>query len=167
MRWLVVLVVCLVPAGAGEALAQTARAAVNLTATPRDGLVDSPVEIRASGLPPGRLVTLQASTKDVQGKPWRSRLTYGGGKDEIIDSGPATKELADFAHAHGRTNVTGKIYPNAGHGVGCRIPNLPAPTELEVSPGTFVALGGTSAANSEAAAATWAARLRFIASVGN
>ena len=397
MRWLVVLVVCLVPAGAGEALAQTARAAVNLTATPRDGLVDSLVEIRASGLPSGRLVTLQASTKDVYGKPWRSRLTfrvgnrgtldtrsemrlfwsmqplgvngdgglvpptvskvaivllsggksvaattltrrlsspgvettelsvakdglaatfyaqassshrpavlqlsgsggghaspggallashgyptlslgyfgepglppylqnipleyfqkalnwlavqpsvdprritvigvsrggeaallvaanypdlvhgvvacttashvlgafpppatgaawtingngilagllpvdkitaptliYGGGKDEIIDSGPATKELADYARTHGRTNVTGKIYPNAGHGVGCRIPNLPAPTELEVSPGTFVALGGTSAANSEAAAATWAARLRFIASVGN
>jgi dienelactone hydrolase len=94
-------------------------------------------------------------------------LIYGGGKDEVIDSGTATKELADFARAHGRTNVTGIVYPNAGHGVGCRIPNLPAPTELEVSPGTFLALGGTSQANSQAAAASWAARLRLIASVGN
>jgi dienelactone hydrolase len=93
-------------------------------------------------------------------------LIYGGGKDEIIDSGPATKELVEFAHAHGRTNVTGKIYPNAGHGVGCRIPNIPAPTEFEVAPGTFLALGGTTAANSEAAAASWPARLRLIASAG-
>lgn len=89
-------------------------------------------------------------------------LIYGGGKDEIVDSGPATSELVDFAHAHGRSNVTGTVYPDAGHGVGCRIPNLPAPTELEVSPGTFLALGGTSAANSQAAEATWAARLRLI-----
>jgi dienelactone hydrolase len=91
-------------------------------------------------------------------------LIYGGGKDEIVDSGPATKELADFAHANGRTNVTGKIYPNAGHGVGCRIPNIPAPTEFEISAGTFLALGGTAAANSAAAAASWPARLRLIAS---
>ncbi len=92
-------------------------------------------------------------------------LITGGGQDQIIDSGPATKELVDFAHAHGRTNVTGRIYPNAGHGVGCRQPNLPAPAELEVSPHTFLSLGGTSAANSEAAVSTWPNLLRFLNSL--
>ena len=89
-------------------------------------------------------------------------LITGGGNDEIADSGPATKELVDFAHAHGRTNVTGRIYPNAGHGVGCRQPNLPTPSELEIAPNTFLAIGGTSAANSEAAGASWPNLLRFL-----
>ena len=93
-------------------------------------------------------------------------LIYGGGKDEIVDSGTATEELADFAHAHGRANVTGRIYPDAGHGVGCRIPNIPAPTEVETSAGTFVALGGTQTANSRAAATSWSERLKLIASAG-
>jgi dienelactone hydrolase len=92
-------------------------------------------------------------------------LIIGGGKDEIVDSGPATTELLDVAHAHGRTNVTGRVYPNAGHGVGCRQPNLPAPAEFEVSPHTFLSLGGTSAANSEAAASTWPNLLRFLNSL--
>jgi dienelactone hydrolase len=90
-------------------------------------------------------------------------LIFGGGKDEIGDSASATRELVNFAHAHGRANVIGKVYPFAGHGVGCRIPNIPAAAEAEVSAGTFLTLGGTSAANSEAAAASWPARLRLIA----
>jgi dienelactone hydrolase len=89
-------------------------------------------------------------------------LITGGGKDEVIDSGPATKELLDIAHAHGRSNVTGRIYPNAGHGVGCRQPNVPAPAEFEVAPNTFSSLGGTSASNSEAAILTWPNLLHFL-----
>jgi dienelactone hydrolase len=89
-------------------------------------------------------------------------LITGGGKDEVIDSGPATKELLDIAHSHGRSNVTGRIYPNAGHGVGCRQPNLPAPAEFEVAPNTFSSLGGTAASNSEAAISTWPNLLRFL-----
>jgi dienelactone hydrolase len=89
-------------------------------------------------------------------------LITGGGKDEVIDSGPATKELLDIAHSHGRSNVTGRIYPNAGHGVGCRQPNLPAPAEFEVAPNTFSSLGGTAASNSEAAISTWTNLLRFL-----
>jgi dienelactone hydrolase len=89
-------------------------------------------------------------------------LITGGGKDEIIDSGAATKELLDVAHAHGRPNVTGRIYPNAGHGVGCRQPNLPAPAQFETAPNTFLSLGGTSASNSAAAVSTWPNLLRFL-----
>jgi dienelactone hydrolase len=92
-------------------------------------------------------------------------LISGGGKDEVIDSGPATTELLDLAHAHGRTNVTGRVYPNAGHGVGCRQPNLPAPAQFEIAPHTFLSLGGTSTANSEAAAVTWPNQLRFLNSL--
>jgi dienelactone hydrolase len=89
-------------------------------------------------------------------------LITGGGKDEIIDSASATKELLTLAHSHGRTNVVGRVYPNAGHGVGCRQPNLPIPSEVEESPGMFLSLGGTSAANAEAAAAAWPVLLRFL-----
>jgi dienelactone hydrolase len=92
-------------------------------------------------------------------------LITGGGEDQIIDSGPATKELLDVARAHGRTNVTGRIYPEAGHGVGCRQPNLPVPSELEISPRTFLSLGGTPTANARAAASTWPALLRFLNSL--
>jgi dienelactone hydrolase len=91
-------------------------------------------------------------------------LITGGGKDEIVNSAAATKALVDTAHAHGQTNVTGHVYANAGHGVGCRIPNLPAPSEAQLSPGTVLSLGGTSAANSQAAVASWPALLRLVAS---
>jgi dienelactone hydrolase len=91
-------------------------------------------------------------------------LITGGGKDEISNSGPATKELVDTARAHGRTNVTGRVYPNAGHGAGCGIPNLPAPSEVRLSPATVLSLGGTSVTNSEAAVASWPALRRLVAS---
>jgi dienelactone hydrolase len=89
-------------------------------------------------------------------------LITGGGQDEIVDSAPATKQLLAFAHSHGRTNVVGRVYPKAGHGVGCRQPNLPIPSEVEESPGTFLSLGGTPAANAEAATAAWPVLLRFL-----
>jgi dienelactone hydrolase len=92
-------------------------------------------------------------------------LIFGGGQDQIIDSGPATKELLDIARSHGRTNVAGRVYPNAGHGVGCRQPNLPVASEIEVSPRTFLSLGGTPAANAEAAASTWPSLLHVLAAL--
>jgi dienelactone hydrolase len=91
-------------------------------------------------------------------------LIFGGGKDEVIDSASATRELAQLAHAHGHPNVVGIVYPGAGHGVGCRIPDIPAPSEVEISPGSYLELGGTPAANSQAAVSSWNARLRLIAS---
>ena len=92
-------------------------------------------------------------------------LITGAGQDEIIESGPATTQLLQFAHAHGRTNVTGRVYAKAGHGVGCGPPNLPAPGIVESRPGIFVSLGGGLAGNGEAAAAAWPRLLRFLAAV--
>jgi dienelactone hydrolase len=92
-------------------------------------------------------------------------LITGAGQDEIIESGPATTQLLQFAHAHGRTNVTGHVYAKAGHGVGCGPPNLPAPGIVESRPGTFLSLGGSLAGNGEAAAAAWPRLLRFLAAV--
>ncbi|NUR78800.1 MAG: hypothetical protein HOQ28_21250 [Thermoleophilia bacterium] len=92
-------------------------------------------------------------------------LITGGGKDEIIDSGPATEQLLELAHAHGRSNVTGHVYRDAGHGVGCAFPNLPAPGIAEPRPGTFLSLGGTLAGNGRASAAAWPRLLRFLAAV--
>jgi len=92
----------------------------------------------------------------LQSRAWRRGLY------DLGDSASATRELVNVAHASGRANGVGEVSPSAGHGVGCRIPNIPAEAEAKVSAGTFLTLGGAPAANSEAAA-TWPARLRLIA----
>jgi len=92
-------------------------------------------------------------------------LITGAGQDEIIESGPATAQLLQFAHAHGRTNVTGRVYAKAGHGVGCGPPNLPSPGIVESPPGTFRSLGGSLAGNGEASAAAWPRLLHFLATI--
>jgi dienelactone hydrolase len=89
-------------------------------------------------------------------------LITGGGKDEIIDSAAATKRLLDVARTQHETNVSGRIFPNAGHGAGCVAPNVPAPGVAETSPGTFLSLGGTPAGNALAAVSAWPALLRFL-----
>jgi dienelactone hydrolase len=89
----------------------------------------------------------------------------GGGKDEVIESAIAARTLAAAARANGQTNVVARVYPNAGHGVGCRVPNLPIPAEFQISPTTTEEVGGTPAANAEAASLAWPILLRFLAAL--
>jgi hypothetical protein len=49
---------------------------VRLNAGPADAPFDTPVHITASGLPPGGLVTLAATTRDSAGKPWESAAQF-------------------------------------------------------------------------------------------
>ena len=86
-------------------------------------------------------------------------LAFGGGKDAISNSAEAVREIVARARAHGRTDIVGHVYADAGHGVGCRVPNLPVGDEV---PGTNVYAGGTPATNAAAAVATWPLVLRFL-----
>nr|XP_004657025.1 acyl-coenzyme A amino acid N-acyltransferase 1 [Jaculus jaculus]XP_044992939.1 acyl-coenzyme A amino acid N-acyltransferase 1 [Jaculus jaculus]XP_044992944.1 acyl-coenzyme A amino acid N-acyltransferase 1 [Jaculus jaculus] len=56
-----------------------------LTATPSSALADEPVAIRATGLPPSKVVTLQASLKDEKGNLFQSRAFYRANKAGEID----------------------------------------------------------------------------------
>lgn len=80
----------------------------------------------------------------------------GGGKDEISDSAQAVRDILSRAKAHGRKNVSGVVYPRAGHAVGCVIPNQPLPEQFSLGPGGgYFERGGTPTANEAAAAASW------------
>ena len=60
--------------------------ALALVISPSHALVDQPVDVRLTGLRPGRKVTLQATTRDAFGRVWRSRLVYTSGRGGIVDT---------------------------------------------------------------------------------
>jgi Acyl-CoA thioester hydrolase/BAAT N-terminal region len=85
MRWLT-LVALLVTASVSVAPGEARVARVALSVSPRDALVDTPVEIRATGLPSRRRVLLQATTKDAFGKTWASRVSYQTSAGGVVDT---------------------------------------------------------------------------------
>jgi dienelactone hydrolase len=89
-------------------------------------------------------------------------LVTGGGKDEVVDSAQAARDIVSRARAHGVDDVTAEIYPNAGHGIGCITPNVPLTGQIQIRPSTYAETGGTPAANEAAAAASWPTVLRFL-----
>jgi dienelactone hydrolase len=82
-------------------------------------------------------------------------LVTGGGKDEVVNSAQGVRDIVSRARSHGIRDVTGEIYPNAGHSVGCLIPNVPITGQIQIGPSTYGETGGTPAANEQAAAASW------------
>ncbi|XP_037350307.1 bile acid-CoA:amino acid N-acyltransferase isoform X2 [Talpa occidentalis] len=56
-----------------------------LTVTPESALIDEPVHIRATGLPPSELVTLKASLTDEKGNLFHSRAFYRTNKAGELD----------------------------------------------------------------------------------
>jgi len=91
-------------------------------------------------------------------------LAFFGGKDGFGDPTLSERELVARARAHGRRDIVVHVYPNAGHGVGCVVPNVPLVGQMEyaVAPSTYVNRGGTLAANEQAAAAASSLVLRFL-----
>jgi dienelactone hydrolase len=89
-------------------------------------------------------------------------LAFFGGKDGIGDPTPSEQEIASRARRSGRKDIVVKVYPDAGHGTGCRIPNAPTGDEYPLAPGTTLYGGGTPTSNAEAAAAAWPLVLRFL-----
>jgi dienelactone hydrolase len=92
-------------------------------------------------------------------------LVTGGGKDEVVDSAQGVRDLVSRARSHGLTEFTGAIYPSAGHGIGCLIPNLPLTGQIQIGPSAYAETGGTPAANEQAAAASWPLVLRLLRSI--
>ena len=92
-------------------------------------------------------------------------LVSGGGKDEVVDSAQGVRDIVSRARAYGVNDVTGKIYPAAGHGIGCITPNVPLTGEIQIGPSSYAETGGTPAANELAAAASWPLVLRLLRSL--
>jgi dienelactone hydrolase len=92
-------------------------------------------------------------------------LAFGGGKDAIWPSAQAVRELVSRARSYGRRDVVGRVYPNAGHGIGCIVPNVPLVDALRIGPSTYIALGGTPASNEQAAARSWPHVSRFLSTL--
>jgi dienelactone hydrolase len=89
-------------------------------------------------------------------------LVTGGGKDAIWPSAAAVRDILERAREHHRDDITGHVYPNAGHGVGCIFPNVPASARIQIAPNAFVDTGGTPTANERARADSWSLLLRFL-----
>ena len=92
-------------------------------------------------------------------------LLFGAGMDAVTDSAGNVRGLVQWAHAHRRKDVVGKVYAKAGHGIGCELPNVPFPrqTLFPIGPDVSLVAGGTATGNEEAAAASWPFVLSFLA----
>jgi dienelactone hydrolase len=71
---------------AASAASTGAAAPPRLFVTPAQGLVDTGVEIRVVGLRVGAVVALSASTVDVAGRPWSSRVTLHADRRGVVDT---------------------------------------------------------------------------------
>jgi dienelactone hydrolase len=89
-------------------------------------------------------------------------LAFGGGKDLAYSSAYAVDELVERARDHGRPDITGRVYPDAGAGVGFGIPNLPTYGRVIKLGNHYIGVGGTPGANVRAWAASWPLVLRFV-----
>ncbi len=87
----------------GSGARGTTAAAPRLTITPSHALVDVPIDVRATGLRPHGVATIQVSTNDYLGKTWRSRVAYTADKKGVVDT-----------HGNGRISrsITGPDGPN-------------------------------------------------------
>jgi dienelactone hydrolase len=89
-------------------------------------------------------------------------LAFGGGKDLYYSSAYAVHEIVERAHDHGRPDIAGRVYPDAGAGVGFAIPNLPTYGRVVKLGNHYIGVGGTPGANVRAWAASWPLVLRFV-----
>jgi hypothetical protein len=59
---------------------------VRLVVSPSAALLDQRVDVRVTGLRPGQLVKLEAATRDVLGRRWRSRLPFRASRSGVVDT---------------------------------------------------------------------------------
>lgn len=90
-------------------------------------------------------------------------LATAGGRDAIWPSAIYVREIVQRARRHGREDVVGRIFRNAGHAVGCAIPNLPVAPWITIGKIGFSRFGGTLAANEQAGLVASKAVLSFLA----
>ncbi|XP_004471347.1 bile acid-CoA:amino acid N-acyltransferase isoform X2 [Dasypus novemcinctus] len=73
---------------------------IQLTATPTSALVDEPVHIRATGLPPNQVVVFEASLIDEKGKLFQSRAYYRANEAGEVDLEHASALGGDYVGVH-------------------------------------------------------------------
>jgi dienelactone hydrolase len=112
--------------------------------------------LRGKPVPPGPLMVEKV------GGPV---LAFGGGKDAIGPSAQAVRAIVSRARSHGRRDVVGRVYPQAGHGIGCIVPNVPLANAVRIGPSTYVATGGTPSSNEQAAARSWPLVPKFLSNL--
>lgn len=56
-----------------------------IAVVPARALTDAPLAIRLSGFSPGQRITLRASTRDEQGRPWSSEAVFGADEHGAVD----------------------------------------------------------------------------------
>ncbi len=89
-------------------------------------------------------------------------LALGGGKDIYYSSAYAVDEIVERAHEHGRHDIIGHVYPDAGAGVGFGVPYLPTYGRVIKLGNHYIGVGGRPGANARAWAASWPLVLDFI-----
>jgi dienelactone hydrolase len=90
-------------------------------------------------------------------------IAFAGGKDEAWSAVEYARSIAARGRSHGRLDIVARIYPSAGHGTGCLLPNIPLSATVLVGTGAYADIGGTPAANEAAAASGWPILLHFLA----
>ena len=73
---------------------------IQLTATPTSALIDEPVHIRATGLPPFQIVVLQATLKDETGNLFQSHAYYKANEVGEVDLERAPSLGGDYVGVH-------------------------------------------------------------------
>ncbi|CAD7687523.1 unnamed protein product [Nyctereutes procyonoides] len=73
---------------------------IQLTATPTSALIDEPVHIRATGLPPFQIVVLQATLKDETGNLFHSHAYYKANEVGEVDLERAPSLGGDYVGVH-------------------------------------------------------------------
>jgi dienelactone hydrolase len=66
--------------------ASSTGSAVNLVVSPSSVLLDQPVNVRLTGVRPGRKIALDATTQDALGKRWRSHLVFRASSNGVVDT---------------------------------------------------------------------------------
>jgi dienelactone hydrolase len=91
-------------------------------------------------------------------------FAVGAESDELWPSGAHVRDLRWRLEGH-RPTATILDFPDAGHGVGALVPNIPVPTVFQVDDRTFW-LGGTMTADERAREVAWPRLLAWLARLG-
>ncbi|XP_037653293.1 bile acid-CoA:amino acid N-acyltransferase-like [Choloepus didactylus] len=73
---------------------------IQLTATPTSALIDEPVHIQATGLPPSQVVVFEASLEDEKGNLFHSRAYYRANEAGEVDLEHASSLGGDYVGVH-------------------------------------------------------------------
>lgn len=84
--------------------------AVSLDVQPLVSRADAPIEIRATGLQPGALATISATTRDSSGQLWRSAVTCKADSAGVVDLAQCTPVGGAPANTYSKADPMGLFW---------------------------------------------------------